>query len=1290
MPATLSLWRAAAQANTIDGGAGGNDQIAPATIQLANGNLLVAWQSNTDIGAGQPSGSDVIAQILDPAGNKIGGEFRLNTLWSSWQEGDAKLAALGNGGFASVYTREGAAAGGGDSSVALQIYDAAGGGIASVLLAGDTGSVHFGQPDIAASSLNTIMIAYVRDAGGGDQDVIYQVRSPTGALLHSATVALNGVAGAGAGIDSLSVTALANGNFALAYSDADSASDSDIDLKLFDSAGNLLKSVAVASGAIRNDEVQVAALSGGGFVVAWTQDASGGSDSNIVARTFDAGGVAVGPAFAVATTTAGNQHAPTVGALADGSFVVAWIDDAGNDLRAQRIDSSGNKIGGEILVVDGALFAPAAPTVTGLADGRFSISWTMSGLSGDHDIQSAIFDPRELANGGTAGNDVIAGTVFDDTLLAGGAGDDRIYGGAGNDTLDGGLGADVLDGGDGIDTASYANATAGVYASLTTGIGETGEAAGDTLSGIENLTGSAYGDQLFGDGKDNILTGGDGVDHLTGGGGADTLIGGTGSDMAHYDDETTDLVISLANAALNTGTAAGDTFDGIEGLVGGSGNDQLTGDANTNFLFGRDGNDVIDGGAGYDYLYGGKGDDTFVVDAVFDQILEVAGEGTDTVKASVSYALADNIENLILTGAADIDGEGNALDNALTGNGGGNLLDGKAGADAMAGGGGDDVYVVDNAGDTVTEASGKGNDTVKSGIAFTLGANVENLLLTGAANIDGTGNGLANIVTGNDGANTLDGKAGADALAGGLGDDTYIVDNAGDTVSEAGGGGVDLVVSTVAFTLGDGLENLTLAGNAIIDGTGNGLDNTLTGNAKKNVLTGLAGNDTLDGQGGADTMVGGQGDDAYVVDNAGDIVTETANQGTDKVLASVSYTLSSHVEILELAGSADLKGTGNTLANTLTGNDGANTLDGLGGADVMTGGKGDDTYIVDNVGDIVHEVANAGWDTVKSSVTYTISPDVDVLILTGNAIIDGTGNEQFNTLIGNAKSNVLSGLDGDDILDGQGGADTMIGGIGDDTFVVNHAGDTVIEQEAEGTDLVQSSISYTLGDHVEHLTLTGQSNIAGTGNAEVNVIIGNDKNNVIDGMAGGDEMAGGLGDDTYYVDDFGDSVLEAAGGGIDHVYTSVGFSAAAQEIEFITLTGMAAENVDGNGIANTIEGNGAANVLKGGGGADTFVFSTALGGGNIDFLADFATTIDKIALDNAIFRKAGPLGALADGAFAMGAVATEADDRILYDTMTGALYYDADGNKAGGVEAVQFALLETGIDDLAASDFVVV
>ena len=247
------------------------------------------------------------------------------------------------------------------------------------------------------------------------------------------------------------------------------------------------------------------------------------------------------------------------------------------------------------------------------------------------------------------------------------------------------------------------------------------------------------------------------------------------------------------------------------------------------------------------------------------------------------------MENLDLMGTNAIDGTGNAQNNILNGNSNANVLNGGAGADTMFGGAGNDIYVVDNTADTVTEDPNEGIDTVQSSVTYILGANLENLTLLGSLAINGTGNPLNNILTGNSGANTL---------AGGAGNDIYIV-GAGDTVTELAGQGTDTVQSSVTFTLGSNIENLTLTGLTAINGTGNTLNNVLIGNTAANVLNGGS---------GVDAMSGGAGDDTYVVDNAADIVTENVGEGTDTVQSSITYVLSSNLENLPSPAAATLTG----------------------------------------------------------------------------------------------------------------------------------------------------------------------------------------------------------------------------------------------------------------------------------------------------------------------------------------------------------------------------------------------
>nr|WP_231402355.1 calcium-binding protein [Caenimonas aquaedulcis] len=640
-----------------------------------------------------------------------------------------------------------------------------------------------------------------------------------------------------------------------------------------------------------------------------------------------------------------------------------------------------------------------------------------------------------VSRGGDGNDSLIAienlwGSYYNDTLigdaganlLKGLSGSDSILGGDGNDTLWGGSGneSDTLNGGAGFDAVSYS----GYYqlnVNLATGQ-VTGGAGNDTLISIEVVTAGASDDTLTGNNNANILDGGWGNDSLDGAGGNDTLYGGKGQDTAH----------------------------------GGNGNDAI---------YTGKGNDVLDGGAGSDTMSGGTGSDLYYVNMTSDVVMESSSSsgGFDVVVSTVSYILPDYVEELDLSGtalSATGNGWGNVLvgtesanrlyglggDDSLVGAGGNDTLaggegndtlDGGADSDAMTGGTGDDTYRVDSLGDTVTEAAGGGTDTVEAWISIDLlGRNLENIVLRGYGSLNATGNATGNYITGNEGNNAIDGGAGADTMVGGTGDDSYFVDSKSDVVLEYSGGGGDAVWSSISYTLPDYVENLVLQGAATV-GTGNAWNNTLMGNALDNRLYGNdgddqlegsdgndllvagAGNDILWGDGGADTLNGGTGDDYYHIDES-DTLIEGTGGGTDTVEAYFSFTLANNFETLILTGSANIDGTGNTMANSLVGNDGNNVLSAGAGTDFLNGGGGDDTLTGGTGVDRFWFGPGSGDDTITDFQTidrislYTNFFDngAGVLAATtdvgGNAVIDlGDGNSV--TLVGVLKASLTAG-----------------------------------------------------------------------------------------------------------------------------------------------------------------------------------------------------------------------------------------------------------------------------------------
>jgi Ca2+-binding RTX toxin-like protein len=932
---------------------------------------------------------------------------------------------------------------------------------------------------------------------------------------------------------------------------------------------------------------------------------------------------------------------------------------------------------------------------------------------------------------GAAGDDIASGFAGDD-CLDGGEGNDSVHGGEGNDDVNGGNGVDMVFGGAGNDTLSGAS-----YYGMGNWLGDNdtleGGLGNDTLIGGRGSDTYVFG---RGDGQDLIMNYADSMngyadpdsnkrDVLQFKAGilsTDVTLTRSGNDLIIKINGSTDQVTVQAYFVGEGVSLYGWVLEEVrfaDGVVwnfaavkakagvavnGAVGNDNLVGSA---------GGDLIDGGTGADTMAGGLGDDVYLVDNATDVVNELTGQGMDTVVATVGHILAVNVENLILTGAAVINGTGNAQNNVLTGNNAANVL---------TGGAGDDTYVV-GAGDTTIEAVGGGTDNVQSTVTWTLAAEVENLMLTGTAAINGTGNALNNILTGNTANNVLTGGAGVDTLRGGLGNDVYYLDNPGDTVSELMNEGTDTIYSSVSYTLGANQEHLVLNATTAINGTGNDLGNNLHSGAGSNVIdgglgadtavystasagvtvslalstaqaTGASGSDTLlsienltgsnfndiltgnnsanllNGGSGADTMVGGLGNDGYYIDNVGDVITELLNEGADTVYYYLNQhtTLGDNLESLYLFGTGAVNGTGNALNNALYAGAGNNVLD---------GGLGNDTV----------------------SYAYATSGVAVSLAVAGAQVTGGSGSDTligFENLSGGGYNDTLTGDATNNALNGSVGADRMVGGLGNDVYYVDNTGDVVTELANEGTvDVIYANLDYTLGANVENLYLTGSAAVGATGN---------DANNVVYGHANtaANVLAGGLGNDTYYLST-SDSVVENLNAGTDTVVAYVNFALGANTenlssgvVTDLQLTGNLLNNVitgnagkdglsggDGN---DTLIGGAGVDALTGGLGADVFDFNLVtesnVGAAARDLITDFLAGTDRIDVSSIDANAA----VAADQAFAF--VGTGAF------TTAGQLRFSFDGANTlvqGNIDAalgVDFEILLTGNQTLLAANFV--
>ncbi|WP_333703316.1 calcium-binding protein [Sphingobium yanoikuyae] len=638
------------------------------------------------------------------------------------------------------------------------------------------------------------------------------------------------------------------------------------------------------------------------------------------------------------------------------------------------------------------------------------------------------------------------------------------------------------------------------------------------------------------------------------------------------------------------------------------------------------------------------------------------------------------------SGADSIDGGGG--DDVIWGEAGNDVLNGGAGNDILYGGAGDDIldggegidtldYMMASSAVRVSLAStdpqatgGEGRDTIR---------NIENL----------GGSRYSDHLTGNDQNNVIDGNWGGDTMIGLAGDDIYIVDHVLDNVVEVAGGGNDTIYSFVSYGLeGRDVETLILqSGMGALNAIGNANANTLVGNEFANIL---------DGKGGADLLIGGAGDDVYIVDGAGTRVIENAGEGYDIVRTSVGLDLTGQsVEEIRAVGAAAIAIRGGDTGSRIVGNGAANILTGGIGDDKLFGGDGNDRL----EGGAGRDYLDGGAGVDSVSYEHAAAGVVVSLAVSGAQNTRGAGVDAltgFENIRGSAFDDRLTGDDHSNTISGLDDADVMIGLFGDDVYYVDNVGDKVVEKAWDGYDTVIAAVDYTLSSHVEALTLSGRANIDAIGNGLDNVLTGNVGNNRLRGGAGADTMIGGAGDDIYYVDNAGDRVVEKAGEGHDLIVSSVDVDLRGTNVEDVRLIGSghlvvhgndAANNIRGNASGNTLWGGDGNDVLTGGAGIDNFVFDTALGANNVDRITDFTPVDDVISLFRSAFGGLGGYnGSLAFGAFQTGSVATEADDRILYDAASGNIFYDADGSGAGA--AVLFAQVTPGLT-LSNFDFIV-
>lgn len=893
----------------------------------------------------------------------------------------------------------------------------------------------------------------------------------------------------------------------------------------------------------------------------------------------------------------------------------------------------------------------------GIGTSRFDLGNLV--LNAASSVEFLLIDSMSFDVGGTDGGDVfdlshaegftwngwewVAGVKLDMRLGA-----DRFTGGAGVETVLASDGGDYISLGDGDDRLELSD---GVLAGSTISGG-----GGDDTLFLGRINGPAAGQIVTL--SELRLTAAQGFEHLTWQGATQVQ----GTDAANLFDfsglidaqaqlQEHDILLLNGNDSF-VGSQGKDRVDGGSGndrLDGGVGGDILSGGAGNDTIYGGEGGDFLKGGGGQDLLYGGAGDDMIQIGGPSGESITFdGGDGDDTVILAngavftgLSFGSTRSIEFI-----HTIWGWGDSPQTTVArGTTAANVFDfsGLYGRQGIL---------------NLRFEMGDGDDRIVAGL-FQLVAD---------------GGGGNDTLIGHAYGDTLVGGAGIDSLVGAEGDDLYSIDDAGDVIVEAAVlGGNDTVETTLqAYVLGALLENLIHVGPTAFRGVGNAGANRIGGNAGADTLAGLDGADTLFGGAGndviggglgkdsltgglgVDTMAGGDGDDWYAVDNAADVIVELAGAGLDTVFSSASkYVLANNVEngIVTSAVGASLFGNaganvitggagndtlfgdlgndqlvGGTGADLLLGGGGNDTLSGLGGLNTLHGGLGDDVFVVNLATDVIVEAAAGGHDTIITGLSVlTMSANVDDLVHTASKGFTVLGNAQSNLIRPAGKQDVyavnhVEGLGGNDTLHGTS-RDWLYGGTGDDTFVLGEGtwynpeveGNRTIEQANEGFDTIyyDGYMPIYLPDNVEALVLTGATRwVSGRGNTLNNRIIGSASQNAL-----------------Y--------------GGLDRI----------------------------DGLISS-----GSDTFTGGAGADTFHFGND---GSVDHITDFALRQDRIFLGIGeegfdLVRTGGAILASEFKDLSNGAV--DASDRILFDPVSGSVYYDSDGS--GAAAAKLFLVLD--------------
>lgn len=1291
MPFTPTTWLDAVTVNTTTAGTRADSRV---TV-LSNGNILISWTETTQA-PGAPATSNIVGQILDPLGNPVNGEFIINVGSEGHLAGNSDIQATADGGFFAVFERNQASL----EDVLIIRFDAAGTPSPAGNLFFDvtlSGAAPSGfDPQVAIASETSGLAVWRQTTETGEsilRGFVFDASSPASAgnddpnLFDLATGA--GVQGEPA------LVALATGSYAVAVQ-ADVDGDNQIRLYIVNDEGgvsNARDAIIGQTGVV--DMAPSLTPLGNRFVMTWS------ADGVIQVQLFDSAGQTVGAQNSVPGLTVGEGDRPVIQDLSGNHYAVVVTDSSTGTIHVQRFDVTGEPVGarGVFHTAD----AGSPPDLALMPDGRLVVTF----IDASGQVAMEILDTRDAT--GEAGT-MITGTIGDDvisyegpaTYVGGGAGDDTINatptdpfrtfdGGDGDDRINVGsvVNGDIYLGGRGADTIDWSGSgDLDLVIDLAAGIARF-DSFTEVMRGFEHAVGTQGDDHIIGDSSDNVLEGlggddqieggagddqlrgGEGDDTLDGGEGADSFEGGAGIDTVDYSDASERVYADLLfdNALFG---AAGDSFSGIENLIGSSFNDTLLGGDLDNLLQGGDGNDVLIGDDGDDILQGETGDDQLFGgegnDALFggdgDDYLE-GRSGNNTLDGGDGFDIAsydeldENVRVDLLTGfnnrgdtLINIEGVmGGDGDDELTGDDGDNVLIGSSGDDWIIGGGGaDDLDGGSGDFDTVDYRTSSAGVTISLLNNTASGGDAAGDILSGFENVSGSL--FADTLTGDARDNYLEGFGGADVLNGGAGVDTLSY------FSSSGGVTVSLLDNTASGADAEGyvfsnFENIL----------GSNFGDVLTGDGGANRIEGRDGDDIIAGGAGADDLNGGEGIDTLSYAGSAGGVTVNLLTGAasgadaDGDLFSEFENLmgSAHDDVLQGdAGSNRLDG--GLGDDTLGGFTGDDVLNGGGGRDTLNGGSGNDQLSGDADNDVLN--GGAGDDILSgSSGNDELNGAAGADLLTG-----GTGADTLN---GGADADTLNGGADNDVLNGGAGADVLIGGSGVDTasylgtdaaVTVNLATGAGIGGFAEG-DTLAGIENVQAGNHNDTLIGDGVANLLNGGGGD-DFLEGGAGDDVLQGSSGADEMYGGDGSDNV-AGGTGDDVI---GGGAGHDILNGGSGAdvidgdggddhllGGQDND-VLRGGNGSDRLEGGQGDDLLDGGAGSDVLAGGAGSDLFDFSGAWGQ---DIIADFeagSVLSDKIVFSKADFSSYSVMLASAVDTEA-GVVITASDGRTV--TLTG-------------------------------------